>query len=83
MSADLVAGGRASWCVSPDSRSKLVTFPVTFEGSDRAEQIPAEAYRSMPTLVEFVVTEGPGPDVCDKIVATFDGREIAKITTTG
>ena len=69
--------------MSPDSRSKSVTFRVTFEGSDRVERIRAEAHRSVPPLVEFVVTEGSGLDVRDKVVATFDGREIARITTTG
>jgi hypothetical protein len=69
--------------VSPDSRSKLVTFRVTFEDSNRVERVRAEAYRSVPPLVEFVVTEGDGRDVRDRVVATFDGREIARITTTG
>lgn len=69
--------------VSPDSRSKLVTFRVTFEGSDRVERIRAEAYRSDPPFVEFVVTAGKGVDVRDRIVARLDGREIARITTTG
>jgi len=69
--------------VSPDSRSKLVTFHVTFEGSDRVERVRAEAYRSVPPFVEFVVSEGDGLDVRDKVVATIDGREIARITTIG
>jgi hypothetical protein len=69
--------------VSPDSRSKLVTYRVTFEGSDRVERIRAEAYRSVPPYVEFVVTEGKGLDVRDRVVATLDGRDIARITTTG
>jgi hypothetical protein len=61
----------------------LITFRVTFEGSDRVERVRAERYRSVPPLVEFVVTEGQGLDVGDRVVATFDGREIARITTTG
>jgi hypothetical protein len=69
--------------MSPDSRSKLVTFRVTFEDSDRVERVRAEAYRSVPPLVEFVVTEGEGLGVRDEVVATFDGREIARISTTG
>ena len=69
--------------VSPDSRAKLLTFRITFEGSDRVERVRAEAYRSVPPLVEFVVTEGDGLDVRDRVVATFDGNEVARITTTG
>ena len=69
--------------MAPDSRSKLVTYRVTFEGSDRVERIRAEAYRNVPPYVEFVVTEGEGLDVRDRVVATLDGREIARITTTG
>lgn len=69
--------------VSPDSRSKLLTFRVTFEGSDRVERVRAEAYRSVPPHVEFLVTEGEGLKIHNRVVATFDGREIARITTTG
>jgi hypothetical protein len=69
--------------VSPDRRARLVTFRVTFEGSDRVERIRAEAYRSVPPNVEFVVTEGDGLDIRDRVVATFDGRSILRITTTG
>lgn len=69
--------------MSPDSRSRLVTYRVTFEGSDRVERIRAEAYRSVPPYVEFVVTDGEGLDVRDRVVATFDGREIARITAAG
>jgi hypothetical protein len=67
----------------PDSRSRLLTFRVTFEGSDRVERVRAEAYRSVPPLVEFVVTEGDGLSVRDRVVATFDGSQIKRITTTG
>jgi len=69
--------------VTPDSRARLVTFRVTFEGSDRVERVRAEAYRSVPPYVEFVVTEGDGLDVHDRIVARLDGRAIARISTTG
>lgn len=69
--------------MSPDSRSKLSTFRVTFESSDRVERIRAEGYRSVPPNVEFVVTEGEGLRVRDRVVATFDGREIKRISTTG
>ena len=69
--------------MSPDSRSRLVTFRVTFEGSDRVERVRAEAYRSAPPYVEFVVTEGDGLEVQDRVVAKFDGRQILRITTTG
>ena len=61
----------------------MVTFRVTFEGSSRVERVRAEGYRSGPPLVEFVVTEGEGLDIHDHVVATFDGRAIARITTTG
>ena len=67
----------------PDHRAKLVTYRVTFESSDRVERIRAEAYRSVPPYVEFIVTEGEGLDIHDRVVATVDGREIARITTTG
>lgn len=43
----------------------------------------AEAYRSVPPYVEFVVTEGEGLNIRNRVVATFDGRQIARITTTG
>ena len=69
--------------MSPDSRSRLMTFRVTLEGSDRVERIRAEGYRSVPPLVEFVVTEGEGLDVRDRVVATLDGGQIKRITTTG
>jgi hypothetical protein len=69
--------------MSPDHRARLMTFRITFEGSDRVERIRAEAYRSVPPLVEFVVTEGEGLDIHDRVVATFDGREIQRITSTG
>ena len=69
--------------MSPDHRARLVTYRITFEGSDRVERIRAEAYRSVPPLVEFVVTEGEGLDIHNRVVATFDGREIQRITTTG
>jgi DNA-binding HxlR family transcriptional regulator len=61
----------------------LVTFRVTFEGSNRVERVRAEAYRSVPPHVEFVVTEGKGLNVGNQVVAKFDGRQIARITTTG
>jgi hypothetical protein len=67
----------------PDSRSRVLTFRVTFEGSDRVERVRAETYRSVPPLVEFVVTEGDGLGVRDRVVATFDGSQIKRITTTG
>ncbi len=69
--------------VSPDSRSKLLTFRVTFEGSGRVERIRAEAYRSVPPYVEFTVSEGEGLRVWKRVVAKLDGREIERITTTG
>ncbi|HEX5018714.1 MAG TPA: hypothetical protein VFX15_14145 [Actinomycetes bacterium] len=56
---------------------------MTFEDSDRVERIRAEGYRSVPPLVEFVVTEGEGLDIHDQVVATFDGRTIKRITTAG
>ena len=61
----------------------MVTYRVTFEGGDRVERIRAEAYRSVPPYAEFVVTEGEGLDVRDRVVAKLDGREIARITTSG
>jgi hypothetical protein len=61
----------------------LVTYRVTFEGSDRVERIRAEAFRSVPPYVEFVVTEDEGLHVRDRVVAKLDGRGIARITTTG
>lgn len=64
-------------------RSKLLTFRVTFERSDRVERVRAEAYRSVPPNVEFVVTEGEGMNIRNRVVATFDGRQIARISTTG
>ena len=67
----------------PDSRSRLVTFRITFEDSDRVERVRAEAYRSVPPSVEFIVTEGDGLDVRDRVVATFDGSQVKRITTTG
>jgi hypothetical protein len=69
--------------MSQDGRAKLVTFRVTFEGSNRVERIRAENYRNVPPFVEFVITEGDTLDVRDRVVAKFDGREIARITTTG
>ena len=60
-----------------------MTFRVTFEGTDRVERVRAESYRSVPPSVEFVITEGDGLAVRNKVVATFDGRAIARITTTG
>jgi hypothetical protein len=61
----------------------MVTFRITFEGSDRVERVRAEAYRSVPPMVEFVITEGEGMVVRDRVVATFDGRQVARITITG
>jgi hypothetical protein len=69
--------------MAPGTRSRLVTFRVTFEGSSRVERVRAEAYRSVPPMVEFVVTEGEGLKIRDRVVATFDGRDIARISTTG
>jgi hypothetical protein len=69
--------------MSPDHRARLVTFRITFEGSDRVERIRAESYRSVPPLVEFVVTEGEGLDIHNRVVARFEGREIQRIITTG
>jgi hypothetical protein len=69
--------------VAHGSLSKLTTFRVTFESSDRVERVRAESYRSVPPLVEFVVDEGDGLTVDKRVVARFDGREIARITTTG
>lgn len=60
-----------------------MTFRVTFEGSDRVERVRAEAYRSVPPYVEFVVTEGEGLNIRNRVVATFDGRLIGRVTTTG
>jgi hypothetical protein len=37
----------------------------------------------VPLLAEFVVIEGEGLDILIRVVATFDGREIPRITTTG
>jgi hypothetical protein len=51
--------------MSRDHRARLVTF----EGSDRVERIRAEAYRSVPPLVEFVVA-GEGLDIHNRVVAT-------------
>ena len=61
----------------------MTTFRVTFEGSDRVERVRAEAYQSVPPWVEFVVAEGHGLTLAQRVVARFDGREIARITTTG
>jgi hypothetical protein len=69
--------------LSHGSRSDLVTFCVTFEGSDRVERVRVVAYRSVPPFVEFVVTKGAGLEVQDRVVAKFDGRQVARITTTG
>ena len=69
--------------VAADNRAKVLTFRVTFEGSDRVERVRAEAYKSVPPYVQFVVTEGEGLSVRDRVVVTFDGRQIARITTTG
>jgi hypothetical protein len=69
--------------MSPDHRARLMTFRFTFEGSDRVERVRAKGYRSVPPFVEFVVTEGEGLDIHDRVVATFDGREIRRITATG
>lgn len=62
---------------------RLATFRVTFEGSSRVERVRASDYRSVPPWVEFVVDEGSGLEVAYRVVARFDGREIARITTTG
>jgi hypothetical protein len=69
--------------VAADHRAKMLTFRVTFEGSDRVERVRAEAYRSVPPYVEFVVTEGEELDIRNRVVATFDGRQVARIATTG
>jgi hypothetical protein len=69
--------------MSSDHRARLLTFRITFEGSDRVERIRAEAYRSVPPVVEFLVTEGDGLDIHDRVIATFDGRDIRRITATG
>jgi hypothetical protein len=69
--------------MSRRSRSQMATFRITFEGSDRVERVRAESYRSVPPWVEFVVAEGDGLTVEQRVVARFDGREIARISTTG
>ena len=51
-----------------------------FEGSDRVERVRAEAYRGVPPYVEFVVTVGEGLNIRNKVVATFDGLQIRRIT---
>ena len=61
----------------------MTTFRVTFEGSDRVEHVRAESYRSVPPWVEFVVAEGEGVNLEHRVVGRFDGRDIARITTTG
>lgn len=61
----------------------MTTFRVTFEGSDRVERVRAESYRSVPPWVEFVVAEAEGVTLEHRVVERFDGREIARITTTG
>jgi hypothetical protein len=63
--------------------SQMTTFRITFEGSDRVERVRAESYRSVPPWVEFVVAEGHGLTIETRVVARFDGREVARITTTG
>ena len=60
-----------------------MTYRVTFEGSDRVERIQAESYRSDPPWVYFVVSEGQGLNVAERVVAKLDGRLIARITATG
>lgn len=45
--------------------------------------VRAEAYRGVPPYVEFVVTAGEGLNIRNKVVATFDGLQIRRITTTG
>lgn len=69
--------------VASNRRAKMLTFRVTFEGSDRVERVRAEAYRGVPPYVEFVVTAGEGLNIRNKVVATFDGLQIRRITTTG
>ncbi|MDX6215321.1 MAG: hypothetical protein QOG99_905 [Frankiales bacterium] len=60
-----------------------MTFRVTFENSDRVGRIPAESYRSDPPWVEFLVSEGQGLSVTERVVTRLDGRLIARIGTTG
>lgn len=69
--------------MASNRRAKMLTFRVTFEGSDRVERVRAEAYRGVPPYVEFVVTAGEGLNIRNKVVATFDGLQIRRITTTG
>ena len=68
--------------VASNRRAKMLTFRVTFDGSDRVERVRAEAYRGVPPYVEFVVTVGEGLNIRNKVVATFDGLQIRRITTT-
>ncbi len=63
--------------------AKLHTFRVTFEDSDRVERVRASAYRSDPPWVEFLVEEGDGLVLDQRVVARFDGNLLARITTTG
>lgn len=63
--------------------AKLLTFRITFNGSDRVERVRASAYRSVPPWVEFIVEEGTGLALEERVVAKFDGGLIARITTTG
>ena len=69
--------------VASNRRAKMLTFRVTFEGSDRVERVRAEAYRGVPPYLEFVVTAGEGLNIRNKVVATFDGLQIRRIITTG
>jgi hypothetical protein len=57
------------------------TFRVTFEGSDRVERVRATTWRDVPPLVEFLIGEGAGLSVTFRVVASFRGRDIARITT--
>ena len=62
----------------------MLTFRVIFDGSDRVERVRAEAGQSVPPYVGFVVTGGGGwTPATGWVVATFDGRELARIATTG
>lgn len=69
--------------MSRRAASTLATFRISFEGSDRVERVRAESYRSVPPFVEFIIAAGDGLVVEQRVVATFDGREIALITTVG
>ena len=72
---------RGKWHVRGSTVQQVQTFRVAFEGSQRVERLRADSYRLADQWVEFVVEEGTGLDLSYRVVATFDGREIARITT--